>query len=149
MWLVLKAEKKNYGTLKNELSKKVGKELIFYYPKFKIKRFVCNKIIGKETDLLGGYVFCFHKSFKDINKIKNLKYTKGLQYILDGYDLFQSDINIFVSKCRENEDSFGFLTQNFLELCVNSDYKFSSGPFADKMFNSCFYLCFTTVIITS
>ena len=32
----------------------------------------------KETKLLGGYVFCFHKNFKDKNTIVNLKIQKDL-----------------------------------------------------------------------
>ena len=37
MWTILKFDKKRLNFLKNDLSKKLGKETIFYQPKFKLK----------------------------------------------------------------------------------------------------------------
>ena len=44
MWTILKINKKKLGVLKNELSKKLGNEIIFYQPKFKIDKFIKNKL---------------------------------------------------------------------------------------------------------
>ena len=40
----------------------------------------------------------------------------------------------FISKCKKAEDNKGYLSQNFYTLCVNSNYKFISGPFAENIF---------------
>ncbi len=134
MWVVIKAEKKNFPILKSEISKKIGRDVIFYYPKFIIKKYTCSKVIEKEVDLLGGYIFCFHKTLSNKNIIKDLKFTRGLQYFLEGSQLFQNEIKNFINKCKNNENNSGCLTYNFLDLCLNTNYKFISGPFADKIF---------------
>tara|TARA_A100001011_G_scaffold400869_1_gene520269 strand:- start:11207 stop:11704 length:498 start_codon:yes stop_codon:yes gene_type:complete len=134
MWVVIKAKKKNFSILRSEICKKIGQDVIFYYPKFTIKKYFNSKVIEKEIDLLGGYVFCFHKTFDNYNTLRNLKFMKGLQYFLEGSQLFQKEIKCFVEKCKNNENSSGFLNYNFLDLCLNRNYKFISGPFADKIF---------------
>ena len=88
----------------------------------------------KEFDLLGDYLFCFHKNLQNPETLNNIKFTKGLKYILSGFIQSQEEIKKFVVKCRESEDQKGYLTQNFLELCVNSKYQFISGPFAETIF---------------
>ena len=35
---------------------------------------------------------------------------------------------------RESEDNKGYISQNFFELCINTNYKLSSGPFTDSIF---------------
>ncbi len=134
MWVVIKAEKKNFSILQSEICKKIGQDTKFYYPKFSIKKHVHSKIIKKEIDLLGGYIFCFHKDLRNKSTLINLKFTRGLQYFLEGSQLFQKEIESFVNKCKNNENSSGFLNYNFLDLCLNTNYKFINGPFADKIF---------------
>tara|TARA_B100000963_G_C22460874_1_gene595580 strand:+ start:204 stop:701 length:498 start_codon:yes stop_codon:yes gene_type:complete len=134
MWAILKTRKMNFSTLKRELKKKLGTDLEFYYPKIKNEKILHNKTMLKETKLLGGYVFCFHKNFKDKNIVRNLRNTKGLEYFLDGYDLLQKDISSFVNKCKTHEDKLGFLTHSFFDLCIHSNYKFLNGLFANKIF---------------
>ena len=134
MWTIIKFDKKKLGSLKEDLKKKLDKDLIFYTPKLLIQKYKNNKIIQKEYDLLGDYIFCFHKSFKDTKKIQELKFSRGLKYFLGGFIQSQNEIRNFVEKCKESENKEGYLSKNFLELHVNSIYKFSSGPFAEMIF---------------
>lgn len=134
MWTVIKIDKKYLKLLKQELKKKLGSDVIFYNPKFLINKFIKNRLINKEIDLLNGYVFCFHSKFINLNEIKKLRFIKGLKYFLNGYLKCQLEINFFINKCKENEDSKGFLKKNFLDLKINEMYKFTTGPFSNSIF---------------
>ena len=91
-------------------------------------------MIDKEFDLLGDYLFCFHKNFKDPRTIDNLKFTRGLKFFLSGFIQSQEEIKDFVEKCKNSENGNGYLSQSFFEMSANSKYKFSSGPFAEMIF---------------
>tara|TARA_B100002003_G_scaffold131833_1_gene121904 strand:+ start:1348 stop:1845 length:498 start_codon:yes stop_codon:yes gene_type:complete len=134
MWIIIKFDKKNLEFLKKELKKKMGDGFTAYNPKFLLKKYTNNKFINKEFNLLGDYLFCFHKNLQNPETLNNIKFTKGLKYILSGFIQSQEEIKKFVVKCRESEDQKGYLTQNFFELCVNSKYQFISGPFAETIF---------------
>ena len=79
-------------------------------------------------------MFCFHESFGHENKINSLRFLRGLKYFLEGFTKSQSDIEEFIKKCKDSENKDGFLSRDFYELNINKKYKFSSGPFADKIF---------------
>ena len=79
MWTIVKFDKKKLGSLKEDLKKKLDKDLIFYTPKLLIQKYKNNKIIQKEYDLLGDYIFCFHKSFKDTKKNSRIKIFKRVK----------------------------------------------------------------------
>ena len=134
MWTIIKFDKKNLASLKNDLKLKLGEDLNIYIPKIFIKKYRKNKFVGKEFDLLGNYLFCFHEKFKDQQTMNNLKFTKGLKYFLNGFIQSQNEIKKFIEKCKNSEDKNGYLSQNFFELCINSNYKFYSGPFAETIF---------------
>ncbi len=57
MWTVIKVDLKNLEFLKNEFRKKVGQDVKIYSPKFLIQKYKKNKLIGKELNLLGDYLF--------------------------------------------------------------------------------------------
>ena len=63
-------DKKKINLLKNDFKKKTGKEFVFYSPKMKISKYFQNKLISKEIDILGDYIFCFNKSFSEKNPNK-------------------------------------------------------------------------------
>ena len=134
MWAVIKFDKKNFHLLKEDFLKKIGKEFIIYRPKILIQKYKNNKLINKEIDLLGDYLFCFHKNFSKKSIISQLKFSRGLKYFLDGFIEFQIDVKNFIEKCKNLEDSKGYISQNLFEININSNYKFSSGPFAEKIF---------------
>ena len=59
---------------------------------------------------------------------------RPLKYFLEGSTLFQREIEKFISKCKSLENEAGYLSNDLYELNANSKYKFSSGPFAEKIF---------------
>ena len=100
MWAILKFDRKNFHILKGDLKKKIVEDCIFYRPKMLIKKFRNNRIIHKEVDILGDYIFCFHSNFQKRTTINQLKFTRGLKYFLDGFVEFQSNIKEFIEKCK-------------------------------------------------
>ena len=64
MWAVIKFDKKNFHQLKEYFQKKIGKDCVIYRPKILIQKYKNNKLINKEVDILGDYLFCFHKNFR-------------------------------------------------------------------------------------
>ena len=99
-----------------------------------IEKYKQNKLVCKEFRLLGDYLFCFHKKFENPSIVNSLKFAKGLKYFLKGFVQSQEEIKNFVKKCKESEDNKGYISQNFFELCINTNYKLSSGPFTDSIF---------------
>jgi len=134
MWVIIKFDKKKLAFLKKGLKEKLGNDFTIYSPKFFIQKIINNKRTYKEFNLLGNYLFCFHKNFNNQNVINNLKFIKGLKYLLDGYLQSQDEINKFIDKCKDSESNKGYLSQNFFELNVNSKYQFTSGPFTEMIF---------------
>ena len=134
MWTVLKFDKKNLYLLKQDLYKKLGKDTKIYIPKLRVQKYKNNKLINKEYNLLGDYLFCYHKSLGYKNIIDSLRYTRGLKYFLEGFIEAQNDIINFIKKCENSESKEGYLSINFFDLEENRNYKFSSGPFSEKIF---------------
>ena len=134
MWKVLKFDQKSLGLLKEDLKKKLGQDFKIYIPKLRIQKFKNNKLINKEINLLGDYLFCFHKNFEYENTLNSLRFVRGLKYFLGGLSGSQNDIEKFIKKCKDSEGQEGYLSRNFFDLDLDRNYKFSSGPFADKIF---------------
>ena len=134
MWTVIKFDRKEFEFLKKDFEKFFGKDIKIYVPKLFFQRYKKNRIVIKEFNLLGDYLFCFHDKFKNPQIINSLKFTRGLKYFLDGFIEFQLDVKNFIEKCKNLEDSKGYISQNLFEINVNSNYEFSSGPFAGKIF---------------
>ena len=134
MWTIIKFEKKSFSFLKTDLEKKLGADCKFYVPKVLFKRYKKNKRVRKEFNLLGDYLFCFSEKFSDKKIIKTLDYTRGLKYILQGFIQSQNEISKFVEKCKVSEDVEGYISEQFYDLKINSNYKFFSGPFTNSIF---------------
>mgnify|MGYP001266557661 CR=1 FL=1 len=134
MWTVLKFDKKNLSVLKEDLKSKLGNDFEIYIPKLRIQKYQNKKLISKELNLLGDYLFCFHKSLEHKKTVNSLMFIRGLKYFLDGFAESQKDIEKFIKKCKDSESEEGFLSRNFFDLDINKKYRFSSGPFADKIF---------------
>ena len=134
MWSIIKFDKKNFHLLRNDLKTKIGKDLIIYRPKILIQKYKNNKLINKEVDIMGDYLFCFHKEFEKKNTVEKLKFLRGLKYFLEGFSEFQKDILFFIQKCKRLEDSKGYISENLYEININENYKFTTGPFAEKIF---------------
>ena len=134
MWTVIKFEKKQINFLREDLTKKLGSNYKIYIPKIKIQKYKKNKLISKEVSVLGDYMFCFHKQFNSKLTIEALKFVRGLKYFLTGHNDSQDDIENFIKRCSKLEDENGFISKDLFELEINKSYKFSSGPFTDKIF---------------
>ncbi len=134
MWTVVKYKNNYFGVLKKKLIETLGDDTKFYTPTIKIRRFRKNKFVQKDLSLLGDYFFCYSKKFENENIIQSLKYLKGLKYFLSGFNRSQLDIKNFISKCKESEDKDGYLSNNFIKLCIDAKYKFTSGPFIEIIF---------------
>ena len=65
-------------------------------------------------------------------QIDGIKAGTDYYNLADGYT--QAEINDFIKKCKDSENANGYLTENFFELNTNKSYKFSSGPFVEKIF---------------
>ena len=134
MWTIIKYDKKNLSVLEYELKRKTNDNLKIYIPKICIQIFHKNKISNKEINIIGDYMFCFHEKFKNKNFYNIIKYTKGLKLILNGCDKAQEEIQNFITKCQNSENEKGFISKNFYEIILNSNYKFLSGIFINKIF---------------
>ena len=86
MWTVFKFEKKEFHLLKEDLKKKIGPDYIIYRPKVAIHKYKNNKLVHKEVDILGDYLFCYHKNFE----------KKGL-FARAGGDFWQKSENFWKS----------------------------------------------------
>ena len=134
MWAIIKFDKKNFHFFKRELRNKLGRDHILYSPKLLIQKNKNNKIINKEYNILGDYIFCYDKKLKNKGILNQLKFVRGLKYILDGFMSTQEEIEFFIKKCKKLENQKGYITQNLFQLEQNLKYKFASGPFIDKIF---------------
>ena len=134
MWTIVKIDKKKLNFFKDDITKKLGSACIFYIPKLIVQKYKNSKLISKEFNLLGDYIFCFHNEFKNPLTLYKLKFTKGLKYFLSGFLQSQDEISDFVAKCKEAENKKGYLSINFCDLKSNRNYKFVSGPFVEKIF---------------
>ena len=63
MWTIIKFKQKQISILKDEIIKKLGKDVKFFIPRLKIQKIKNNRVYDKENYLLGNYMFCFHKKF--------------------------------------------------------------------------------------
>ncbi len=134
MWTIIKFDKKKINLLKNDLTKKIGQNYKIYSPKLVFKKFKDKKIILKEFNLLGDYLFCYHENFKNDEILRTLNYLKGIKYVLKGFESCQVDISKFIAKCKNFEDENGFLNSEFYDLKINQNYQFFSGPFSNTIF---------------
>ena len=57
-----------------------------------------------------------------------------MKYFLDGFFGSQGEIQNFINKCKEYENTKGYITQNIFEILENKKYKFLNGPFSEKIF---------------
>ena len=134
MWTIIKVEKKKISFLNNELKNKLGDESVIYAPKLLIKTFKKNKLHHKEYEILGDYLFCYHKNFNEKNFLKQLNFIKGVKYFLNGFQVCQNEIIKFIDRCKNLEDKSGYISQNLYEEKINKYYTFSSGPFIHEIF---------------
>ena len=134
MWVVAKYDKKKTNFFFEGLKKKLKDEVIIYNPKVRIEKFHRKKIISKEFNILGDYIFCFHPKFENQKILSELKFTKGLKYFLNGFYKSQKELKEFIKKCKKFENENGFISADFFDIEVNKKYIFNSGPLLNLIF---------------
>ena len=135
MWIVIKYKANYLNLLKSEINKKLINSK-FYLPKIKLSKKVLGvkKIITQEHKILGDYILCYNSDFSKKSFLKQISNTRGLKYILDGYINCQLEIENFILKCKQNEDSEGFIKQTFFDYKSNKSFRFLNGPFYNMIF---------------
>ena len=135
MWIIAKYKMNELSILKKKLKEILGDEPRYFIPKIKYTKIVKKKFISFQKSILEGYLICFHNKFASRDILNIIKYTKGINYILEGFKNNQKDIIEFVNKCKKFEDNKGFITQGF--FCDNNfnRAKFISGPFTNLFFD--------------
>ena len=134
MWVVAKYDKKKANFFLNDLKKKLKDKVVIYNPRVKIEKFYKKKLISKELNILGDYIFCFNPKFANQKILDNLQFTKGLKYFLSGFYKSQKEIKEFIKKCKKSENENGFISADFFDIELNKKYKFNSGPLLNLIF---------------
>mgnify|MGYP001228633785 FL=1 len=134
MWAVIKFDKKKIHIFKEDLKKKFGDNFQIYYPKLSIQNYQKNKLKERNINLLEDYLFCFHSKFSNEKNISQLKFLRGVKYFLNGYKESQIEINNFIHNLKKLENENGYITQSIYQTEINKIYKFTSGPFTQKIF---------------
>ena len=134
MWVVAKVKTKKINIFKKNLIEKFGRSVQFYHPKIEYHRYIGDKAIKIEKFLLENYILCHHEKFKKTSSINEVRFLKGLEYFLNGYNQNQTEIVKFIEYCRTHENKDGYLTQAFFKTLIIKKAKFISGPFTNMIF---------------
>jgi len=134
MWVVAKVKTKNLNIFKKNLIEKLGKDTKFYHPKIEYHKYFGDKVKRFEKYILENYVFCYHEKFKKSSSVNEVKFLKGLEYFLEGYNQGQSSIINFIKYCKTFENEKGYLAQSFFKTIITKRAKFISGPFTNMIF---------------
>ena len=101
MWTVIRFDKKKINLLNQDLKSKIGEDFKIYIPKIRVQNFKRNKLISKDFNLLGNYMFFFDKKIESQNIINSIKFSRGLKYFLEGFKYSQKEIQNFVDECKK------------------------------------------------
>ena len=118
MCIIAKYKMNELSILKKKLKEILGDEPRYFIPKIKYTKIIKKKFISFQKSILEGYLICFHNKFASRDIMNIIKYTKGINYILEGFKNNQKDIIEFVNKCKKFEDNKGFITQGFFVITI-------------------------------
>ncbi len=133
MWVIAKIHKNQEEIFKYYFNKKIA-NVRYYYPKIQTFKKFSNKIIKKNINLLGDYIFCFIPNLSNFDTEK-FKFIKGLNYFLKNCFFEQKNINHFISICKNYEVNENNNTPIILSLTQNQKFKFLSGPLENLTLN--------------
>ena len=111
MWLIFRINKNKIEFFKKELTLKLKSETIFYSPKIIINKYFQNKLLKKEFNLLGDYVFCYNSNFSNLEIVNLVKYTRGCKYVLDSFWNSQNQISNFIRSLKKLENKDGYISR--------------------------------------
>ena len=134
MWVIAKYDKRKINFFLENLRKKLKEKVIIYNPRIEVEKYHKKKLVSKEFNILGDYIFCFNPKFENQKILNELKSTKGLKYFLKGFYKSQKEIKEFIKKCKKSENENGFISANFFDIEINKKYKFNSGPLLNLIF---------------
>ncbi len=134
MWVVAKIRKRELDFFKRDLIDKMGKEVRFYSPKIEYYKYFGKRTIRLERLILENYIFCYHDNFKKSFFVNKLRFSKGLEYFLNGFSENQNQIVRFINCCKDFENEKGYLKQSFFRNKISKNARFISGPFSNMMF---------------
>ena len=134
MWVVAKVRIKDLNIFKKNLTEKIGDDIKFYHPKIEYHKYFGDKVKRFEKFILENYIFCYHAKFKKPNSVNEVKFLRGLEYFLEGYNQNQNEIVKFINYCKSFENKNGYLTQSFFKTMIIKKAKFIAGPFANIIF---------------
>jgi len=135
MWIIAKYKIYEFNTLKNNLKKILGNEPNYFIPKIRSNKVINKKFKTFQKSILEGYLICFHHKFRSKNIQNILKYTKGINYILENSINNQKEISDFINRCKNFEKENGFIKQDFFCNKNFNRAKFVSGPFTNFVFD--------------
>ena len=134
MWVIAKYDKKKTNFFLENLRKKLKEKVIIYNPRIEVEKFHKKKLVSKEFNILGDYIFCYNPKFENQKILNELQSTKGLKYFLKGFYKSQEEIKEFIKKCKKSENENGFISADFFDIELNKKYKFNSGPLLNLIF---------------
>ena len=135
MWTIVRYKKDELNILIKNLKDKLANKIIFYQPLVKVSLLKNNKLTNKSKPLLNDYIFCYSSSFNNSEGLRTIMNTKGLKSMLGDCSKSQTEIIKFIESCKKNEDEEGNVRANKIQDIVkNRYYKFTSGPFANLIF---------------
>ena len=135
MWIIAKYKINELNILKKKLNEILGNDPEYFIPQIKYNKIIKQKFKTFQKSILEGYLICFHSKFTNKHILNLLKYTKGINYILEGFKNNQEEILNFVKRCKEFEDKDGFIQQDFFNNKNFTKAKFVSGPFTNLVFD--------------
>ena len=124
MWIIGVFKAKEYSLLLNSLEHQL-KNNRFYKPSFNFN--------GKNQNLLGNYCFIYNSDFT-AEKLKSIRYVKGLNYILQSSLYFQTEIKNFINNLKQFEDNTGVIQSDYFYQYLNQQGKFFKGPLKNLVF---------------
>lgn len=131
MWFVAKIKNNQEKVFIKDFSEKLKKNILVYYPK--ILTYQSKK--EKSKNILGNYIFCHNKDISNNTAISKFCFLKGLQYFIFGSIKDSNQINEFVTFCKKNENSQGYLSNQFFFNTIKTNAEFFSGPLKNIMLN--------------
>ena len=134
MWVVLKYKKNEINFLKQGFKKNLGELPIIFQPKIKYQKLIRNKLHFCENEILGDYLICYHKKFKNNKILSHLNNLKGLKYFLKNSFNNQKEIINFIAYCKANQSVDGYIQQGFFNFANIDKGIFLNGPFTNMIF---------------
>lgn len=134
MWTIAKVKNSETNIFKEKLISRFGKNMEFYIPRICCQRYVKNKLIKFERNILENYVFCYHDEFVKPKTLLQIQFISGLQYFLTGHIESQNEIKNFINACKSNENDEGYIKPIFFKELISKKAQFISGPFTNAIF---------------